>query len=96
MAFRMRWRNVSLLVCSALVLAGCGGTSERLPVLTALELARIAERGDCGALVRAAIAAVNRHEVPAALQEQVLSDVQALAASCSPARAHELARRLAP
>ena len=92
MAFPMRWRSVSLTACSAALLAaGCGG-GERLPVLTALQLQRLADRGDCRALVQAAIGAVNRHEVPPAVQEQLLSDVQA----CSKARARELARRLAP
>jgi len=69
----MSWRSVSLTACSAaLVVAGCGG--ERVPVLTALRLERIAARHDCAALIREAVAAVNRGEVPAALQEQLVSD----------------------
>jgi len=57
-----------------LLLAGCGERSERLPVLTALRLERLAEQHDCRGLVRAAILAVNRHEVPPALQEPLLSE----------------------
>ena len=64
----MRWRTVFLTGCSAAVLAGCGG--ERLPVLTAV---RLSEAADCKALVQAAIAAVNAHEIPPALQEETLS-----------------------
>jgi hypothetical protein len=70
----MRWRSVSLSACSAaLVLAGCGGGTERLPVLTALRLSDLAARHDCRGLVQAAIAAVNHGEVPSALQEPLLS-----------------------
>jgi hypothetical protein len=91
----MCWRSVSLTACSAALLAaGCGG--ERLPVLTAVQLQRLAAGGDCRGLVQAAIAAVNRREVPAALQEQLLSDVQALGAKCSADAAGRLAARLAP
>lgn len=64
----MRWRSVSLTACSAVLLAGCGG--ERLPVLTAV---RLSEATDCRALIPLAIAAVNAHEIPEALQERVLS-----------------------
>ena len=73
----MRWRSASLTVCSALLLAGCGDGGERLPVLTALRLERLAHRGNCRGLIREAIAAVNRHEVPPALQEPLLSDANA-------------------
>jgi len=82
----MSWRSVSLTACSAALLAaGCGG-GDRLPVLTALRLERLAARHDCRALVREAVAAVNRGEVPPALQEQVVSD----------ANACRLARRFRP
>ncbi len=71
----MRWRSVSVTACSAAVLlAGCGGSGERLPVLTALRLATLADRHDCRGLVEAAIAAVNAHEVPPGLQERVVAD----------------------
>ena len=58
----MRWRSAFLTASSALLLAGCGG--ERLPVLTAVELS---EAPTCQALIQRAIAAVNAHEIPAAL-----------------------------
>jgi hypothetical protein len=59
----------------ALLAAGCGGSaSERLPVLTALRLQQLAALQDCRGLIREAVAAVNRREVPAALQEQLLSE----------------------
>jgi hypothetical protein len=73
----MRWRSAFLTASSVVVLAGCGG--ERLPVLTA---ARLSEAPDCRALVQAAIAAVNAHEIPPALQEQTLSAANA----CRPRR----------
>jgi hypothetical protein len=101
----MRWRSVSRTACSAallvLALAGCGASRERLPVLTALQLAQLADRvaagQDCGApLVKATIAAVNRHEVPGSLQEQLLSDANRIAAGCSRAAARTLAARLRP
>ena len=97
----MRWRTVSLSACSAavLALAGCGGSGERLPVLTSLRLARLADRAasgeDCGApLLAAAIASVNRGEVPGTLQEPLLSDANRVEASCSRAAARDLAARL--
>jgi len=93
----MPLRSVSLTALSAvlgLLVAGCAPARERLPVLTALRLAELADRGDCAALQRAAIAAVNRHEVPGPLQEQLLSDVNELAAGCAAAAAHALAERL--
>ena len=68
----MRWRSAFLTASSVVVLAGCGG--ERLPVLTAV---RLSEARDCRALVQAAIAAVNAHEIPPALQEQTLSAANA-------------------
>jgi hypothetical protein len=68
----MRWRSAFLTASSCVLLAGCGG--ERLPVLTAV---RLSEARDCRALVQAAIAAVNRHEIPPALQEQTLSAANA-------------------
>jgi hypothetical protein len=98
----MRWRNASLTACSVVALAGCGGGGERLPVLTALDLARLADRvaggrDDCGdSLVRAAIAVVNRGDVPAALQEQMLSDANHVRATCSRRAAAVLAERLRP
>jgi hypothetical protein len=102
----MRWRSASLSACSALLLAlaGCGRSdrgAEQLPVLTSLRLARLAERTaagmDCGApLVTAATAAVNRGEVPRALQEMLLSDANRIAATCSRAAASTLADRLRP
>jgi hypothetical protein len=97
----MRWRNASLTACSVVVLAGCGGSGERLPVLTALDLARLADRvaaaQDCGApLVEATIAAVNRREVPGPLQEQLLSDVNRVRATCSRRAAAALAAQLRP
>jgi hypothetical protein len=100
----MRWRTVSLSACSVaalLALAGCGGGGERLPVLTALRLAQLADQvaagGSCGApLVAAATAAVNRGEVPGALQEHLLGDANRVAATCSHAAARSLAERLRP
>ena len=101
----MRWRSVSRTACSAALvgaLAGCGGGGdERLPVVTALRLARLAEDvgggRSCGApLLRATIAAVNRSEVPPALQERLLSDVNRVAGSCSRPAARALADRLRP
>ena len=70
----MSWRSVSLTACSALLLAGCGGGSERLAVLTALRLERLATHHDCRGLIREAVGAVNRGEVPRALQEQLVSE----------------------
>jgi hypothetical protein len=77
----MRWRSVSLSACSAAVVAvaaGCGGGGgARLPVLTAVRLSDLAARNDCRGLIQAAIAAVNRGEVPPALQEPLLSAANA-------------------
>ena len=101
----MRWLNASRTACSAavlaLALAGCRGSGERLPVLTALNLARLADRvaagRDCGApLVQATIAAVNQGVVPGPLQEPLLSDANRVAATCSRAAARALAARLRP
>ena len=93
----MRWRSASLAACSAaLLLAGCGDSRARLPVLTAVRLTHLAERGDCAGLQRATIAAINRGEVPAALQEELLSDVNEAAAVCSPTALRALAERLRP
>jgi hypothetical protein len=102
----MHWRSASRTASSAavlvLALAGCGGNGDgRLPVLTALQLARLADRvaagQDCGApLVKATIAAVNRGEVPGSLQEQLLSDANRVAATCSRPAARALSRRLLP
>ena len=100
----MRWRSVSRTACSAALvgaLAGCGGGGERLPVVTALRLTRLADDvgggRSCGApLLRATIAAVNRGEVPPALQERLLSDVNRVAGSCSRPAARALADRLRP
>jgi hypothetical protein len=95
----MRWRIVSLSAFSALLVAGCGGGGERLPVLMSLQLARLADRtgagGDCGRpLLAAAIAAVNLAQVPAPLQERLLSDANRVASTCSRAAARDLAARL--
>ena len=95
----MRWRSVSLTACSVAVLAGCGAGGERLPVLTGLRLAAradgVASGGSCGGrLVAAAVAAVNRGEVPGPLQERLLSDANRVAATCSRAAARALAERL--
>jgi hypothetical protein len=85
-----------------LALAGCGGNDGgRLPVLTALQLARLADRvaagQNCGVpLVKATIAAVNRGDVPGSLQEQLLSDANRVAATCSRTAARALSRRLLP
>jgi hypothetical protein len=98
----MRWRSVSLTACSAAVLAaGCGGSGDRLPVLTGLRLATLAGdvaagHGCGGPLVAAAVAAVNAGEVPPALQEQLLGDANAVRANCSRTRAQALADRLRP
>ncbi len=71
----MSWRIVSASACSAALLAaGCGGGTERLPVLTALRLQRLADAHDCRGLIRASVAAVNRHEIPAGLQEPLLTE----------------------
>jgi hypothetical protein len=87
-----------LTACSALALAGCG-SGDRLPVLTSLRLARLADdvaRGrTCGRpLVAAAIAAVNRGEVPAALQENLLSAANRIAATCSRQQSRAFAAQL--
>jgi len=73
----MSWRIASASACSAglLAAAGCASGTERLPVLTALQLQRLADAHDCRGLVRAAVAAVNRREIPAALQEPLLSEL---------------------
>jgi hypothetical protein len=83
------------------VLAGCGGTPQRLPVLTALDLARLADQvatgANCGRpLVTAVIAAVNSGEVPSGLQERTVSDANRIAATCSRAAARAFAERLRP
>jgi len=71
----MSWRIVSASACSsALLAAGCGGGTERLPVLTALRLQRLADAHECRALIRGAVEAVNRHDIPAALQERLLTE----------------------
>jgi hypothetical protein len=65
-----------LTACSAaaaLVVAGCGG-GERLPVTTALRLDALARHHRCATLIRETIAAVNRHEVAASLQEPLVSE----------------------
>jgi hypothetical protein len=97
----MRWRSVSLTACSVVVLAGCGASGDRLPVLTSLRLARLADRvaagKDCGGpLVAAAVTAVNRGEIPGPLQERLVSDANRVAATCSRAAARTLAERLQP
>jgi hypothetical protein len=99
----MRWRSASVTACSvaALTLAGCGESGERLPVLTGLRLARLADRvvsgKDCGRqLVAATVGAVNRGEVPEGLQEPLLSNANRVAATCSRAAARALAARLRP
>jgi hypothetical protein len=71
----MSWRIVSASACSlALLAAGCGDGAERLPVLTALRLQRLADAHECRALIRGAVEAVNRHDIPAALQERLLTE----------------------
>ena len=85
---------VAVTLSAAVLAAGCGGSGERLPVLTGLRLAALAERGACPGLVGAAVAAVNRGEVPGPLQEPLLSDANRVTASCSRAAAQALARRL--
>ena len=98
----MHWRSVSRTACSAgvaLVLAGCGGGGERLPVLTSLRLARLADevgsgRNCGGPLLAATVAAVNDHELPISLQESLVSAANEIAASCSRAAARALATRL--
>jgi hypothetical protein len=42
-----------------------------------LRLEHLADRRDCPGLIREAIAAVNRHEIPPSLQEPLLSDANA-------------------
>jgi hypothetical protein len=98
----MRWQSVSATACSAaaLALAGCGG-GERPPVLTSLQLARLADRvaaGEgCGeGLVAATVRAINAGEVPAELQERLLSGANRVAATCSRDAARALAERLSP
>jgi hypothetical protein len=99
----MRSRSVWLTACSCCVavvaLAGCGGSPERLPVLTSLALARLADQvaaghGCGGPLVAAVVAAVNRGEVPEPLQERLVSDANRIAATCSRTGALDLAARL--
>jgi hypothetical protein len=96
----MRWRSVSLTVCSAALLAaGCGGGADKLPKETAQRLSALAEqvvRGkNCGApLLAATVAAVNRGEVPQPLQETLVSDANRIAATCSRPAARRFAERL--
>jgi hypothetical protein len=98
----MCWRSVSLTACSAaLLVAGCGGGNERLPEKTALRLSALAQQvvqgKNCGApLLAATIAAVNRGEVPQALQERLVADANRIAATCSRAAARKLAEQLSP
>ncbi len=100
----MRWRSASRTACSiaaGVLLAGCGGGAERLPVLTSLRLTQLADDvasgRSCGApLVTASVVAVNRGDVPEALQEQLLSTVNRIAATCSRTGARRLVDRLRP
>jgi hypothetical protein len=92
---------ITCSAAAALSLVGCGGSEERLPVLTALRLERLAEQvaagSSCGdRLLAGAVASVNRGEVPAALQERLLSDANRIAATCSRSAARVLAERLRP
>jgi len=100
---RTSWRRVSRTASSAaalLLLAGCGGGSDapKLAHGDAAPLidlaARIAREGSCAQardiprLSRAAIALVNSHRVPAALQEPLVSGVNDLSSHaplCLPA-----------
>jgi hypothetical protein len=93
--------GATLSCAAAIVLAGCGGGTGRVPVLTALRLQALAQQvadghGCGGPLVAAAITAVNRGEVPATLQEPLLSDANRIQATCSRAAAGALAARLRP
>ena len=90
--------GVTLSVGVALALAGCGG-GERLPILTSLRLARLADDvgfgQNCGGpLLAATVAAVNHREVPASLQEPLVSAANEIVATCSRAAARALANRL--
>ena len=83
-----------------LALAGCGsGGKEQLPVLTSLRLASLSEQvaagGNCGGpLVAAVVSAVNRGEVPPSLQEEIVSEANRIAATCSRRGARAFAARL--
>jgi hypothetical protein len=100
----MHWRNVSRTACSAavvLALAGCGKTDERLPVLTSLRLAALADDvasgRSCGRpLVAATVAAINRREVPPPLLEPLTSAANRIASTCSREAARDLANELRP
>ncbi len=100
----MRWRSASLTASSLLalaLLAACGETRERLPVMTSLRLARLADDvasgRDCGRpLLRATVDAVNRGEVPEPLLEPLTSAANRIAATCSRREARALRARLAP
>jgi hypothetical protein len=101
----MRWRSVSRTGCSVaavLALAGCGsGNGERLPVLTSLHLAALADDvaagRSCGRpLLAATVAAINRHEVPDSLLEPLTAAANRIAATCSRGEARDLAERLRP
>ncbi len=100
----MRWRSASATACSLallVALAGCGGGDERLPVLTSMRLARLADQvasgKDCGKpLLDAVVDAVNRGEVPRTSQEELLSAANRIAATCSRTSARALAAQLTP
>ena len=90
MGFRTLSRAVSLTACSALLLAGCGGSGtpklDRSDAAGLIALAhRVASEDACGQardiplLRRRAIALVNAGRVPDELQEPLMSGVAALA-----------------
>ena len=104
MSWRPGWRTASSLAV-ALGLAGCGGTSQ--PKLAHADAAplivlagRVAAGGSCGSIPiigRRTIALVNRHRVPEALQEPLLSgvnDLSSQAASCTSGPAATVAPEL--
>jgi hypothetical protein len=88
-----RWLIVSLTACSC-ALAGCGETKHapppHLPPALAQRLAREADavhtREAASRLQRRVIAAINAGRVPAALQEELQSRANAVAAQPSRAR----------
>jgi hypothetical protein len=108
-----RLRRASLVAAAAFLLVGCGGDhAPRLARSDAAPLIALAQRVEkergCGqrrdiqTLQSRAIALINRHRVPDALQEPFLSHVNALASvptACNPdagasARARTLERWL--
>jgi hypothetical protein len=86
--------RTALLPAAAVLLAGCGGGGPHMARQDAAPLITLADRipheapcaqqRDIRALNRQAIALVNAHRIPAALQESLTSGVNALVAQTPP------------